>query len=144
VTQTFEDDVCRVVSILWEVFWHHLPIFVVWVGGLVLAWRRRHRHPRISFVTFIVLVGFLLDSLGGTFLGAVLASVSRNWGWSRDSLEMLIIGMNIAEGFFVAALWALLLAAIFGERQTQADQTKSPVEQGTAAVPPSDERFFER
>jgi hypothetical protein len=57
---------------------------------------------------------------------------------------MLLNTMNNAEGIFVAALWVLVLVAIFGERQARAQQTKSSVEQGTSAVRPSDERFFER
>jgi hypothetical protein len=143
VTRIFEDDICRLLSVNLEVFWPRLPIYVVWVCGLILASKRRHRHSSISLITFGVLTVFLLDSLGGTFLGTVFAVGISEWGWSRDSTEALARGIEVVENFLTAALWGLVLVAIFGERQGQPGQPKKTAQPGAATDQPRDERFFE-
>jgi len=144
MSQTFEDQTWTLVSVNLEVFWHRLPIYIVWVCGLVLAWRRRKRHPRVSLVAFVALAGFLLESLGSTFLGTILAAKFLDWGWSRDSADSLLRWMDFAENLLVAALWGLVLVATFGERQTLVGRATTAAEPTTEAERPGDERFFVR
>ena len=144
MSQTFEDQVLTLVTVNSEIFWHRLPIYVVWAYGLVLAWRRRKRHPRVSLVALVALAGFLLESLGSTLLGTILAAKILDWGWSRDSAESLLKWMDFAETFLVAALWGLVLVAIFGERQTLVSRATTAAEPTTEAERPGDERFFVR
>jgi hypothetical protein len=114
---TLEEQIQLLTGVYTDAFWPRLPIYLVWVGGLVVAWRRRKLHPRVSFLVSVALVLFLLDSLVGFFLGSVLAAVSRHQDWDRKINGLVTKIIDVGENCFVAFLWVLMLRATFRGRE---------------------------
>jgi hypothetical protein len=117
--ETVDDQINMVIAVTLEEFWPRTPLYLVWVVGLVMAWRRRRQHPRVSRVTLLALAGFLLYYLLGIFLGATLAAVARRREWTLESIEAVRRGVEVIDHCIETFLWILVLVAIFGERQQQ-------------------------
>ncbi len=52
----------------WTQFLPQLPIYLVWLIGLLLALVNWRRHPRPSLLAFIAFVLFLVSAMTGTLL----------------------------------------------------------------------------
>ena len=87
-----------------------IPVFVVWLAGIVLALVRWKRHPKVSLLTIIAFVIFFAEMLFVFYLDVwKLQTLSAN-------LEFVSTVINIIESLMTAAAWGLLLVAIFGWR----------------------------
>ena len=98
-----------------------LPVVLVWLVGLILALIFWKRHPRVSLLTVIAILGLLILSFLGTYLNIALPVTlhSRN-NLSFSQLTMTLAVVNIIISVFSAILWGLLVAAIFGWRKSAA------------------------
>ncbi len=92
---------------------YQIPVFVVWLAGVVLALVRWKRHPKVSLLTIIAFVLFFAEILSPFYLNVwTLQGLSAN-------MELVSTAINIIEPLITAAAWGLLLAAIFGWRSEQ-------------------------
>ncbi len=93
-----------------------VPVFLVWLVGLVLALVRWKRHPKVSLLTCIAFVMFFAEIPFFFYLNFYL-------DWKMlvpiSSLELVSTVINIIESLISAAAWGLLLAAVFGWRSEQ-------------------------
>ena len=89
-----------------------IPLVLVWLVGIVLALIFWRRHPQVSLAALIALVGFLTISLLDTAL--------RIWLIQRQGISKFAEIAPFLSIFFSlarAALWGLILVAIFGWRK---------------------------
>jgi len=94
------------------------PVLLVWFIGLLVALTRWKRHPKVSLVTVIALSGFFLVSFIATFTYGYLI---RTWqSRSGEDLDRLLKIVDLSRSAISALFWGLLLAAIFGWRQSRA------------------------
>jgi hypothetical protein len=99
-------------------FLNQLPVYLVWLAGIVLALVNWRRHPRVSLLLLIAMVLFFLDAAIGPVLNLRLAML-RN----RESLvngPRLVFLIDLARSLIHATSYGLLLGAIFGWRETPA------------------------
>ncbi len=93
------------------------PVILVWLVGLVLSvvfWRR---HPRVSLITMIAILGLLTTSILGSLLGMWLPLTFNRSGMPMSQIGMLMGVISIASSLLSAVFWVLLVIAIFGWRR---------------------------
>ena len=92
------------------------PVMLVWVGGIVFAMTRWRRHPMVSLLTVVALLGLLLTTIAAVCISAWLP---RLMGELDPERAETIYHMFWA---FVSALravaWGAILVALFGWRTT--------------------------
>ncbi len=94
-----------------------LPLFLVWLAGLILAVVFWKRHPRVSLLAVIALAGFLLVTAANIFLNLWLGLGLDRLGLSPAQIGLVYLVRNIVDGLLAAGLWGLVLAAIFAWRK---------------------------
>ena len=94
------------------------PLLLVWLAGLVWACLTWKRHPRKSFLVVLVLGTFLVQGLAGPAAWHYLTM--RYVSGSAIEVKRTLTYMQIAFTVFRAALWLLLLVALFMEEGTTA------------------------
>jgi hypothetical protein len=89
----------------------HLPLFTIWILGVALALRSWRKHPKVSLLTAIALLGFILLSFINTFfiVWLPIALPQKQLGFSFSVL-------GVVTSIVGAGLWGILLTAIFGWR----------------------------
>jgi hypothetical protein len=82
-----------------------LPVYLIWLVGLILALAGWKKHPSVSLVA---LIGFVILFL----LALVTQLTTPRYGvnWSQAGIAFL-------EALIRAGAWGLVLAAIFGWRK---------------------------
>ena len=100
-----------------------LPLILVWVIGLVLAIIRWKRHPRASLFTLIAITGLMILSLAGSLLSVWLPVMIRTGGWDVSRIGVINTAVGFVRSLLAAILWGLLLAAIFGKRNENDQET---------------------
>lgn len=112
------------VSLLLSVLVSQLPLLLVWGVGVVLAITSWRRHRAVSALVLIVIAGSVLQSVLNVYLNMYLPS----WLLARDArfAEAALIPMvrNFINAALDALWWGLLLAAIFGWRNTHSQETR--------------------
>ena len=108
-----KDLIVDVMSTNYDMICLRFPLYLVWIVGLILAWRRRHLYPMVCRLAFVALVGAMLKFPLMTVLAGCWSAVAHHYGWSRYSA---VDGFHFADGIFEAAFWGLMLAAVFGWR----------------------------
>ena len=93
-----------------------LPVVMVWIIGLVLALVFWKRNPRVSLLTLIAIMGFIINMLVGTYLSIWLPTM-RDQGWSINQIGTALGLIGFIRSFVGAILWGLVLVAIFGWRE---------------------------
>jgi hypothetical protein len=93
------------------------PIWIVWLAGIVFAIVRWRRQAMVSLLTIVALALLAGSSVVGPPAGRWLFVMLRNLGWRLP--EVWLVGLLSFGLSLVKALgWALLLAAVFGWRNT--------------------------
>ena len=96
---------------------YRLPLFVLWLVGIVFAVIRIKRHPRVSIAAII---GFLVLGFS-LFLGIILPVLMNqlfgNFSSNRILIDAIIFIQRLLP-FLDAGAWILILLAIFSGRKT--------------------------
>jgi hypothetical protein len=94
-----------------------LPLYLVWLVAIILAIVFWKKHPTVSLLTLIALVGLLVLSIVGTYASTWLPISLHAQGIStaRISVELGII--SVASNLLSTAFWILLVIALFGWRK---------------------------
>lgn len=113
------------------VFIGQIPLYAVWIAGIVIALMRRRKHPRTSRLTVIALAVILIMALLQALLNISIPRLISGNGWSTAQIGVLFSTIGVVSSLIHAAMWGLILWAIFGERGEQ------PVTFGTPGTPPT-------
>jgi hypothetical protein len=97
-----------------------VPVFLVWLVGLVLALVRWKRHPKVSLLTCIAFVMFFAEI---PFFFYLYFYIDWMMLVPSTSLEFVSTVINIIESLISATAWGLLLVAVFGWRSEQGKTT---------------------
>ena len=108
-------------------FGPYLPVLIVMVIGVIIAFARWKRHPKISLLTLLALGGqvilFVINITLNLYAGRVLFST-----WTSDQISTFYTVKYIISSLIEAGLWVLVLLAIFNERGEQ----RRPAQSGPA------------
>jgi hypothetical protein len=94
-----------------------LPLYFLWLLGIILALIRWRRHPTVSLVAALACVILILNTMSSTVVYAWLPGYLFQGGDLTPQQGANI--MMVVEVFFnlvSAVAWALILVAIFAER----------------------------
>lgn len=94
-----------------------LPVYLVWLAGVVLCVYNWQRHPRPARITLIALVVLFLTSLAGTALSSWLPFFLHAQGMAASRMGLISTLIGVIRAVLNALGFGLLLAAIFGWRQ---------------------------
>lgn len=97
-----------------------LPLYIVWIVGIVIALVRWSRHPKVSLLLLIGLLVLLVQSLASGLLlpWLQIAMMDRGMGGSR--IGMLIGVISVVTALIRTAAWGLILVAVFSGRESAA------------------------
>ena len=94
------------------------PVCVAMIVGIVLALVRWRIHPRISMFAVIGLGVMLLSRLAWIAVYALFT-----YRFAYGGMGFAMVGMRVIDGLVTAGCWALILAAIFCDRQEKSPLT---------------------
>ena len=100
------------------------PILLVWLIGLVLATVYWRRHPRVSLLTVIALVVFLIETLVNTYINMWLPLLLSRRGMESSQMVQLLGIKNIVTSIIIAIGWSMVVAAIFSGRKAATMDTQ--------------------
>jgi hypothetical protein len=94
-----------------------IPLYLVWLVGIILSIVFWKKHPTVSLLTLIALAGLLILSIVGVYTSTWLPMTLHAQGLStaRIGIELGII--SIASSILSTAFWILLVVALFGWRK---------------------------
>jgi hypothetical protein len=95
-----------------------LPVLLLAAGGIVFALIRWKRHPRVSLMTVIALVVFLIDAFAYSTILYLLPDIFRPLHLSFKATEWLYFFVYILEDLVYALVIVLLFLAAFTQRKT--------------------------
>jgi hypothetical protein len=102
------------------------PLILVWVIGIVLAFSRWQRHPRVSQFTLIACAAMIANIVVGRFLTIGLPITMRDSGWTTSQIGLIYAAIGIVSALIAAAAWIMILCAIFGWRDGRQKQDFFP------------------
>lgn len=105
-------------SYLFNVFAGRIPLFVLLLGGIVFALVRWNRHSRVSFLTILGLLFYLLESVLFTFIVFLLPTVLPA-GARLVASEWIYTVLFILDDLAYAAVIIALVSAVFSQRQPE-------------------------
>ncbi len=94
-----------------------LPIFIVWLIGLMLAIINLRRYPRVSLLTFLALIIFIILALVSPIISGwlpLLLHARFGAPFRQEAAIGALIGL--IESAIRAIAWLLLFIAIFSWR----------------------------
>ena len=105
-------------SHLFYIFAGRIPLFLLLFGGIGFALMRWNRHPRVSFLTVLGLLFYLVESIFFTFIVFLLPSVLSGGARfvARDSLYMVPF---LLDDIAYAAVIIVLVSAVFAQRKPE-------------------------
>jgi hypothetical protein len=100
-------------------FLFQIPIFLVWIVTLILALVFWQKHPKISALVVIVVLGFLTLNLIDTPLNLWLPLYLREQGLGVQQISIIYLARTVVTNLLTAVLWILLTVAVFGWRKKE-------------------------
>ena len=95
-----------------------LPLYVVWLVGIILSMTRWQRHPKVSLTALTAFSVLFIESLIGTLLSYNLPRLLSEGGrLDGEHVALVIHVVWFGRTIFHAGLWGLVLAALFGWRK---------------------------
>lgn len=95
-------------------------LWLVILSGIVFAIVRWKRHPRVSLMTTIALVLYLVESFAFAFLVHYLPGFFDTLHLSANNISALDSVLQMVDDFAFAAVLILLVAAAFSQRNRSA------------------------
>lgn len=99
-----------------SVYLTQLPVYLVWIVGILLAIINWRRHPRAAQLTLAALFIFFMTSIGGTAISSWLPFTLHARGMAARQMGIVSAIINIIRALFNAFAFGILFAAIFGWR----------------------------
>jgi hypothetical protein len=89
------------------------PLYLVWLIGIIFAFVRWQQHPRISLLTFLTLAGFIILLLLNAIIIILEPNIAAENHWGTEQLLTFYDQMTFLFSLLSAALWGLILWALF-------------------------------
>ena len=105
--------VAQGIGVLWPIFIGQLPLYIVWLAGMVLALVFWRKHPAVSLLAFLGFALLLVTTVIGTFLGAYLPMSLREQGMTGVQVNRVVGITNLIVIFVAAGAWVLIVVALF-------------------------------
>jgi hypothetical protein len=102
-------------SYLLSVFAGRIPLFLLLLGGIVFAMTRWNRHPKVSFLTILGLLFYLLETTFFTFTIYLLPTLLPAGGPMAMNETFYNI-LYVADDIAYAAVLIVLVSAVFTRR----------------------------
>ncbi|MBC8161442.1 MAG: hypothetical protein H7Z42_09515 [Roseiflexaceae bacterium] len=91
-----------------------VPLYVVWVVGIVLAFGRRGERPRAARLAIVAFATFLASSLFFGCLQSYLVFSLPRGGLEPQQYGLIFGVVGLAATLLHTAGWVVLLLALFG------------------------------
>jgi hypothetical protein len=98
----------------------NLPLYLVWLVGIVLSIITWNKHPKSSLLSVIAFVIFFINTLVSNFLSILPVYLHNTRGMSLSNIGTLSTILNLVLILFRVVGWVLILIAIFGRRKSKA------------------------
>jgi hypothetical protein len=95
-----------------------IPLFVVWIAGVIAAVRRLQTHRRASQMLLSGLVGFALTMVAEILMGFAMQSAFMDSMFGAPGYFIWLLFRSVLQ----AGCFALLIAAVFVDRDKQGDK----------------------
>jgi hypothetical protein len=102
-----------------------LPLFLVWLAGIILAIMRWQRHPRVSLLVLIALILILIETIINSFLGIWIPLMLSQQGATPGQMGTILAIWRLFASILGAVTWGLVLVAVFGWRDDLIPPTPS-------------------
>jgi hypothetical protein len=93
-----------------------IPVFGVWIVGLVLALSRPDLTSRVRSLFVAAMVILLIDNLVGTGVSIALPRFLMRDGGSTSSIGIYMSIWGVFSSLIAAVAWVLLMMAVFTDR----------------------------
>jgi len=100
-----------------------LPVYLVWLAGIIAALVFWRRHPRVSLLAISGFLIMLLTSVVGGSITAVLPQWLVDRGVAVRQIGPILFTKAIIESILHAVAMGLLVGAIFGWRTSDRPHT---------------------
>ena len=98
----------------------NVPLYLVWLAGIVVAIVRRRQHPRVSQLVITGLAMLLLVSIFASMFNVLIPRLVMRNGWNANQTGVMIALVSGAARLVETAAWVLILIAVFGGRSRTA------------------------
>ena len=109
-----------------SVYLTQLPVYLVWVVGIVLAIINWRRHPGAAQLTLAALFLFFITSIEGTAISSWLPLTLHARAMAARQMGIVSGIVSVIRAIFNALAFAILLVAIFGWREEFRVQKEDP------------------
>src|ERR1051325_706489 len=108
----------EILSFLGYLLLRRSVLLVVILIGLLLALIRWKKHPRVSLLTILGLIVYLIDSYTFAFIFHYLPRWFGTFRITPSNMSILDSVLQLIDDFGFAAVLILLVAAAFSQRNT--------------------------
>ncbi|MBX7152916.1 hypothetical protein K1X84_14900 [bacterium] len=96
-----------------------LPVFVVWIVGIVLCFTYWNTYRKAAMFTLIAIIIEAVNTFIG-ILSVWLPSMMTEIGWTYEQLGTFFMVKGFLHAILNASAWGLILAAVFKTRDATA------------------------
>jgi hypothetical protein len=93
------------------------PVIIVWLVGLGLSLVYWNKHPKVSLLTMIGILGLLTTLIIGSSVSMWLPLTLNQRGMHPAQIAIFVGITGLIISLLSAVFWALLIIAIFGWRK---------------------------
>lgn len=108
-----------------------LPVIAVWIIGLILAFIFWRKHPKVSILTLVAILGFLVILIADTYLNIKIPRLMNERGFTVAQMSSAYAIKSQVSSILSPVFWILLGVAMFGWRSKQDISIKEEVEPKT-------------
>lgn len=94
-----------------------IPLVLLFLGFMVLAFVRAPRHPKVSLLTGLALGFDLIESAIYLFINRSLQPLQSTLQTSDTQMQTVFTTLTVLDDFALAAVFILLIAAVLTERK---------------------------
>jgi hypothetical protein len=101
-----------------------LPLYLLWMVGIILALVRWQRHPKVSILAGLAFLILIVNGMASTMTMAWLPGYLQSaQNYSAEQLAQVLSVVRVFFNLISAVAWSLILVAIFGERNRRGSVT---------------------
>jgi hypothetical protein len=101
-----------------------LPLYLLWMVGIILALVRWQRHPKVSILAGLAFLILIVNGMASTMTMAWLPGYLQSaQNYSAEQLGQVLSVVRVFFNLVSAVAWSLILVAIFGERNRRGSVT---------------------
>lgn len=94
----------------------NIPLYIIWIAGIVLAINLRRRDGRIAVFAASGLMLFIAQSLCGAIANTSLQFWMRDASFSAANIGLMFSALSVVNACVAGGAWVLILLAIFTGR----------------------------